>query len=97
MPNHIHGIIIIEDCIDEQCSSSTNKEINYGQLSKVIKSFKEAVTKIIRKDFNDFKFSWMKSYYDHIIRNAVSLNNIRNYIKYNFLKQYDSDKIINGN
>lgn len=129
MPNHIHGIIIIdEQCkrsvVDEQCSSDTNtnkeqcssttekeqcssitdrehnsllqlKKNNYGLLSKIIKSFKEACIKKIKKEYNDDNFFWMKSFYDHIIRNKKSLNNIRNYINYNFLKQYDNDKIIN--
>ena len=53
MPNHLHGIIIIEP---------------------------------IRRNYNDFDFSWQKSFHDHIIRNEQSIYNIRKYIKENPLK-----------
>lgn len=82
MPNHIHIIVIIES-IDRthvgtgHCPVPTAR---YGLLSKVIKSLKEIITKSIRKDFGDFDFSWQRSFYDHVIRNEKSLNQIREYI-----------------
>ena len=45
----------------------------------------------IRKKFNDLYFVWQKSFYDHIIRNEKSLNNIRQYIKNNPLK-WENDR-----
>jgi REP element-mobilizing transposase RayT len=115
MPNHIHGIIIInndfinvpvraEQCSAqnsnpvgtehysiaesvgaEQCSAPTGTDIkiNYGLLSKIIKSFKEISLKTIRKNYNDYEFGWQRSFYDHIIRNEKSLLKIRKYIYYN--------------
>lgn len=102
MPNHIHGIIIIKENYDnvvrtEQCSVPTDntnkmsKRKNYGHLSKIVKSFKDIVTKVIREQFNDFGFQWQRSYYDHIIRNETSLAKIREYIVNNPLK-WDLDK-----
>ncbi len=102
MPNHIHGIIIIENLVGaeqcseshifakstvgtEQCSVPTKAiaRVDYGLLSKVIKSFKEISVKTIRKNLNDYDFAWQRSFYDHIIRNEKSLDKIRSYIYHN--------------
>lgn len=42
---------------------------------------KSAVTKIIRQSIPEF--SWQSRFYDHMIRNEISLYNIRRYINYN--------------
>ena len=95
MPNHIHGIIIIKPQKDimavgtEQCSVPTNKipkSNKYGLLSKVIKSFKNAVTKDIKEISPDADFRWQRSFYDHIIRDDEGLEEIRRYIVQNPLK-----------
>ena len=95
LPNHIHGIIIIKDAIfgrTEHCSVPTiNKNEHYGTVSKIIKSFKEIVSKNIRKQCRNYDFQWQRSFYDHIIRNEKSLQNIRNYVINNQLK-WESDK-----
>jgi len=86
MPNHIHGIIVIENPVEtEQCSVPTmvGKNKKYGLLSKIVKSFKEISLKTIRKNYNDYEFIWQRSFYDHIIKNEKSLNKIRHYIYYN--------------
>ena len=59
---------------------------NYGLLSKVIKSYKHAVTKTIRQEFQTSIKIWQRSYYDHIIRKEKDLYAIRYYIKHNPLK-----------
>ncbi len=90
MPNHIHGIIIINNVGTEQCSVPTTTGKNYGLLSKIIKSFKNAVTREIRQNFNDHNFCWQRSFYDHIIRDEKDLESIYRYIKYNYLKNSNS-------
>jgi len=48
-------------------------------LGKIIRWFKGRTSYEIHK--NSFKyFGWQRNYYEHIIRNEKSLNNIRNYI-----------------
>ncbi|MBU2044917.1 MAG: transposase [Candidatus Omnitrophica bacterium] len=48
-------------------------------LGKIIRHFKARATKIIHdSNINDFK--WQRSFYDHIIRDDISLNRIREYI-----------------
>ena len=87
MPNHIHGIIIIEN--DDNSIEKTEQcyiAENYGLLSKIIKSFKGICVKTIRSQFGDYDFGFQRSFYDHIIRSEKSLNAIRQYIIYNPLK-----------
>lgn len=89
MPNHIHGIIIIntvENVGTGQCPVPTK----YGKLSKIIKSFKEAVIKNAKVKYKG-NFQWQRSFYDRIIRNDEELVKIRDYIENNPLK-WDLDK-----
>jgi len=92
MPNHVHGIVIINKPNDERYvetqnfaslpSESRNK---FGPQSKnlasIIRGFKIGVTKNARIINADF--AWQSRYHDHIIRNDESLYRIRNYIKNN--------------
>ena len=78
LPNHIHGIIIINNIVGNGSARSSNNHKN-NNLSVIIGSHKSTVTKQINR-INDNTFKWQKSFYDHIIRNDESLNNIRTYI-----------------
>jgi len=88
MPNHIHGIIIIENVGDANFASPTNKTYDRTkmELSKIIQQFKRAVTIKIRNNKHDLNFQWQHSFYDRIIRNERELYNIRNYIRENPFK-----------
>ena len=78
MPNHIHGIIIINNPVGNGPARSSNNHTN-NNLSVIIGSYKSTVTKQINR-INDNTFKWQKSFHDHIIRIDKSLNNIREYI-----------------
>ena len=52
-------------------------------LSKIIHGFKSTVTRRINRIQNKIFFQWQRSYYDHIIRDAKSLNDICEYIQNN--------------
>lgn len=83
MPNHIHGIIIIDNVVNEDFrSQQTNKQ---SSLSSIIKGFKIGVTKWYRKN-NSKESIWQKSFYDRVIRNERELYKIRKYILENPLK-----------
>jgi len=88
MPNHIHGIVIIENPVGNKnfcslpyfCSLQIPWQTKWARsLSSIVRGFKIGVTKLCREN-NFGQFSWQKSYYDHIIRNENSLNKIREYI-----------------
>ena len=63
-------------------------------IPKIISQYKSSVTREIRKQYNDFRFAWQKSYYDHIIRDEESLNKIRQYIIDNPVKWNDDENNI---
>lgn len=98
MPNHIHGIIIINDCSrDVACNVSTKKENIFSNispkansLSAIIRSFKSAVSKQIH-EIGYPNFSWQSRFYDRIILNEKELLNIRKYIEQNPLR-WELDK-----
>jgi REP element-mobilizing transposase RayT len=92
MPNHIHGILII---VGNAYMRSLQNRTNM-LLSKIIQLYKASVTREINSLQNDFCFKWHKSFYDHIIRNEKTLNNIREYIVNNPLKwEFDIENKIN--
>ena len=87
MPNHFHGIVIINpvgvNCRSPLPSSAipTHPSMKPRSLSSIMAGFKSAVTKKI----NIIRHApgtpvWQRNYYEHIIRNERALNNIRQYI-----------------
>jgi putative transposase len=86
MPNHIHGIIIINPLV----GAGHARPLRINNLSQIIGSFKAAVSKQIN-GLIKIHFQWQRSYYDHIIRTEESLNNIREYIINNPTK-WDEDE-----
>jgi len=99
MPNHIHGIIIINGTEVEthrvrlEKSKEITKEDAFDAslrlvkncLSDIVRGFKSAVTKSAREYGYD-NFHWQTRFYDRIIRNEKELFNIRKYIEQNPLK-----------
>jgi putative transposase len=101
MPNHIHGILILDNPnnVEKRHAFSLPSEQNIGQqrfqnqgkntISSIVGSYKSAVTKHAHR--LGFEFAWQPSFYDHIIRNAQSFENIQNYISSN-QKNWKKDK-----
>lgn len=93
MPNHIHGIVVI-DCRGLTCQAPTQRRFGKPQprsLSRIIGSYKAAVTKQCNKNINTNYFRWQCNYYERIIRNNAELNKIRNYIKNNLIN-WEADR-----
>lgn len=84
MPNHVHGIIIINDTTVEAHHGVPLPETNkFGgsipnSLSTIIKQYKSSVTRWCNQ--NDLSFTWQSNYHEHIIRNEEELYRIREYI-----------------
>ena len=100
MPDHVHGILILQNPKVEaqnfaplryrligNDSANPNK---FGPQSKnlasIIRGYKAGV-KIYAVN-NNLDFAWQKRYYDRIIRNNDELQNIREYIKSNIENHY---------
>jgi hypothetical protein len=98
MPNHIHGIIIINNPVGNGPARSSKKYQKIDNLSTVIGSYKSTVSKQINQ-LNNIKLKWQKSFHDHVIRTGRSLRNIREYIANNILNwgaEENNIKIIEG-
>lgn len=87
MPNHLHGILIIEDMCGSGAAQqhpagcASSKGASAGSLGAIISQFKAAVSRrawsgLISRD----QKIWQRNYYDHIVRNEESFNDIRRYI-----------------
>ena len=91
MPNHFHGIIIIESR-DTACCVPTDeyrtfRKMQPGSLGAIIRSFKSAVTKRINEIRNNPGSPvWQRNYYEHILRNEMDLYFTRRYIELNPFK-----------
>ena len=81
MPNHLHGIIILES------STGSTKSI-----SEIIRGFKTFSSKEINKErgFRGVPV-WQRNYYDRIMRNELELDRVRQYI-INNPQNWDADK-----
>jgi putative transposase len=87
MPNHVHGILVIDKTI-ENSRSTGNQPGRFGpqsqNLASIVRGYKIGVTKYARQ--NDIPFTWQSRYYDHVIRNKPEHEQIRQYIIQNPMK-----------
>ncbi len=104
MPNHLHGVIIIEQSIEngrDESNSPTGDESGRMQyaptndkfkspshsLGAIVRGFKSSVTKRLKELSGNSELKiWQRNYYEHIIRNELDIQNIRQYITLNPLK-----------
>lgn len=100
MPNHVHVIFEIKNKIirrDAPVGRLYDGGMNLGNekwksqsLGAIVNQFKSVCTKRIRKaGFQEF--AWHARFYDHIVRNRRSLQQIRKYIQQNSIK-WDEDE-----
>ena len=83
MPNHIHGILFIDDGRARHASPLHHRP----KLGTVICAYKSAAARLINQTRGTPRVSlWQRNYYEHVIRNELSLAEIREYIVNNPLK-----------
>jgi REP element-mobilizing transposase RayT len=75
MPNHVHGIVVLKD------AGAMNRVPTIGEI---VRAYKARCT----RDINCLRGAqgqllWQRNYYEHIIRNEFSLQEIREYIANN--------------
>ncbi|MBC7412712.1 MAG: transposase [Bacteroidia bacterium] len=97
MPNHVHGIIIINNetrhCLVSTHDGNNNLDKTEGQLryqnqgkntvSSIVGSYKSVLTKNAR--LTNPNFAWQARFYDIIIKDEIAYNNIQHYIANNVL------------
>ena len=86
MPNHIHGIIILNELPTVETPYMVSLQSNrQHSLGDVVGKYKAAVARQSRK-MGYKQFQWQPRFYDRIIRNEKELFQIRKYIQQNPLK-----------
>jgi len=82
MSNHIHliyGIFASNDPFHLNNNNTDDNQRSKMTLSKRMQSFKRSVSIEVNLQLNG-GFEWQRSFYDHVIRNKESYENIRQYI-----------------
>lgn len=83
MPDHIHGILVIEESSNLPRQEKFGKPVA-GSIPTIVRSFKSAVTRQI----NILRGTpgcvvWQRNYFEKIIYDDASLSSIREYIRNN--------------
>jgi len=91
MPNHLHGIVILQD----KCRGTLQRAPTIEQFGKptsnsiptIVRLFKSVTTtRINAARKTPGTAVWQRNYYEHVIRDEDELNRIRRYIEDNPLK-----------
>lgn len=86
MPNHVHGIIKITGNITvgdgfKPSPTGTGENTKTHGLTEIVRAFKTFSARKINEQRNtQGQKVWQRNYYEHIIRNEISLDKIREYI-----------------
>ena len=91
MPNHLHGILFVKDDLYSLGNAPSQKQtikrkrtLEAGSLGAIISQSKAGVTRRARaSQINCDAKIWQRNYYDRIVRDEDSLNQIRQYIMAN--------------
>lgn len=100
MPNHVHGIIVIVErdrTVGEGLRPSPTGVERHG-LPEIMRAFKSFSARRI----NEIRCTpglpvWQRNYFEHIIRNDKSLNDIREYIAANPQRWQDDKENVSLN
>ena len=99
MPNHIHGILMVDKPENQQEFMDNNSERLIGKkrfqnqgkntISSTVGSYKSVCTKHINMDFPALAFGWQERFWDSIIKDEESFVKISQYIINNPLNWED--------
>jgi len=96
MPNHVHGIVIINDNRHGNGIVGANGRSPLRMRPKSISSFMAGFKSTVTKQINQIRNTpgrpvWQRNYYERVIRNENELFGIRQYIQNN-PRQWDMDQ-----
>jgi len=83
MPNHVHGIIIINNSVGAGLKPAPTKRHAFSEIVRAFKTFSARRINKIRE--SPGVPVWQRNYYEHIIRDEKELSTIREYIESNTL------------
>ncbi|SPQ00463.1 conserved hypothetical protein [Candidatus Sulfobium mesophilum] len=81
MPNHLHGILIINDNCKGGSRTAPTETMRRKSLGRLIGAFKTVSSKQINQIRSIPGYPvWQRNYYEHIIRSEEEMDRIRQYI-----------------
>ncbi len=89
MPNHVHGIVVLEDRSLPDARQPQGVAATGLSLPDVVHRYKTLTTRLYvdgvkRRAWQPLRGRlWQRSFYDHVIRNELELNQVREYIGFN--------------
>ena len=92
MPNHVHGIIIIDKPDGDDDDGPNQFGPQSKNLASIVRGYKIGVTKYARQ--HNLPFKWQARYHDHVIRNDREYERIRQYIDENPAR-WEEDRYFN--
>lgn len=94
MPNHIHGIVVIQN---QPPTANEAERRGRRSLPEIVRAFKSTTTREYNRMVPENKRNtlWQSSFYDEIIRNNGMLYETRKYIEENPFKWNEDDLYIN--
>jgi putative transposase len=78
MPNHVHMVVVLADPVGAGFKPAPTKRHGLPEIMRAFKTFSSR--RINERRATPGASLWQRNYYEHIIRNAESLNRIRQYI-----------------
>jgi REP element-mobilizing transposase RayT len=82
MPNHLHFVLVLNQKDNLQYKVNTYGQPVVGSISVIVNQFKGVVKKWCNAN-SYHHFEWQSRFYDHVIRDQKSYDNICNYISAN--------------
>lgn len=98
MPNHIHGILLLKDFELSADQIKARADRSFPGMGDIVGAFKSRTTVLYARGVRDNGWPafhgrlWQRNYFEHIIRDEVSLQKLREYIVNNPLRwELDSE------
>ncbi len=90
MPNHIHGIIVLNDNVGAGLKPAPTKRHPLSEIARGFKTFSSR--RINQINSTPGLPVWQRNYYEHVIRNEDEMDRIRQYILGNPMKWLEDEE-----
>jgi putative transposase len=85
MPNHMHGILVIKErarhAVPLRPPIESFRRPVHGSVPTIVRSYKSAVTRLVRKSLKNESFEvWQSNYFERVLRDGSEFSKATRYI-----------------